>query len=93
MHAVAESGLLGLTLPSEDGGGGAGMAAIALNARFYSHLPTGMQRYGLEMAKRLAEELFIVRPRRPLRAVSRRGRWGWGCCWCRCFAGGRSSMS
>jgi glycosyltransferase involved in cell wall biosynthesis len=45
------------------------MAAIALNARFYSHLPTGMQRYGLEMAKRLAEELFIVRPNRPLRGT------------------------
>ncbi len=45
------------------------MATIALNARFYSHLPTGMQRYGLEMAKRFAEELFIVRPRRPLRGT------------------------
>jgi len=45
------------------------MAAIALNARFYSHVPTGMQRYALEMAKRFAEELFVVRPRRPLRGT------------------------
>ncbi len=45
------------------------MAAIALNARFYSHVPTGMQRYGLEMAKRFAEELFVVRPNRPLRGT------------------------
>ena len=42
------------------------MAAIALNARFYSHVPTGMQRYGLEMAKRLYADLDIVRPGRPL---------------------------
>jgi len=42
------------------------MAAIALNARFYTHVPTGMQRYGLEMAKRLYADLDIVRPGRPM---------------------------
>ena len=45
------------------------MAAIALNARFFSHVPTGMQRYGLEMTRRFAEELDIVRPQRPLRGT------------------------
>ena len=38
------------------------MAAIALNARFYSHRPTGMQRYGIEMADRLSDLLKVVRP-------------------------------
>ncbi len=45
------------------------MAAIALNARFYSHVPTGMQRYGMEMAKRFQQELDILRPSRPLRGT------------------------
>jgi glycosyltransferase involved in cell wall biosynthesis len=46
------------------------MAAIALNARFYSHVPTGMQRYGLEMAKRLRGDLQVIRPDRPLRGMA-----------------------
>ena len=46
------------------------MAAIALNARFYSHIPTGMQRYGIEMADRLADVLDVVRPSSPLRGAS-----------------------
>ncbi len=45
------------------------MATIALNARFYSHVPTGMQRYGLEMARRFGADLDIVRPGRPLRGA------------------------
>jgi len=45
------------------------MAAIALNARFYSHVPTGMQRYGLEMTRRFGAELDVVRPHRPLRGA------------------------
>ena len=45
------------------------MAAIALNARFYSHVPTGMQRYGIEMADRLADLLDVVRPSSPLRGA------------------------
>lgn len=45
------------------------MAAIALNARFYSHVPTGMQRYGLEMVSRLSHDLEVVRPTRPLRGL------------------------
>ena len=45
------------------------MAAIALNARFYSHVPTGMQRYGIEMANRLGDLLDVVRPSSPLRGA------------------------
>jgi glycosyltransferase involved in cell wall biosynthesis len=45
------------------------MGSIALNARFYSHAPTGMQRYGIEMAKRLERELEIVKPGKPLRGA------------------------
>ncbi len=45
------------------------MAAIALNARFYSHVPTGMQRYGIEMADRLGDLLDVVRPSSPLRGA------------------------
>src|SRR5581483_3441713 len=50
-------------------GGGKLMKRIALNARFYSHRPTGMQRYGVEMAQRMADELEVLRPRRPLRGA------------------------
>jgi len=46
------------------------MAAIALNARFYSHVPTGMQRYGIEMANRLSDLVEVVRPSGPLRGVA-----------------------
>ena len=42
---------------------------IALNARFYSHRATGMQRYGMEMAARLDNDLDILRPSRPLRGA------------------------
>jgi glycosyltransferase involved in cell wall biosynthesis len=45
------------------------LAAIALNARFYSHVPTGMQRYGLEMVDRLRQRLDVLRPTRPLRGM------------------------
>ncbi|HZU29062.1 MAG TPA: glycosyltransferase family 1 protein [Bryobacteraceae bacterium] len=45
------------------------MRKIALNARFYSHRPTGMQRYGVEMASRMANDLDVLRPRRPLRGA------------------------
>ena len=45
------------------------MAAIALNARFYSHVPTGMQRYGIEMAERLADMVDVLRPASPLRGA------------------------
>jgi glycosyltransferase involved in cell wall biosynthesis len=46
------------------------MASIALNARFYAHKPTGMQRYGIEMANRLADVLDVVRPSSSLRGAS-----------------------
>ena len=45
------------------------MAAIALNARFFSHVPTGMQRYGLEMVERFGADVDVVRPNRPLRGA------------------------
>lgn len=43
------------------------MHAIKLNGRFYSHRPTGMQRYALELVERLGNRLEVVRPRHPLR--------------------------
>lgn len=46
------------------------MAAIALNARFYSHVPTGMQRYGIEMANRMPDLLEVLRPSSPLRGAA-----------------------
>ncbi len=45
------------------------MSAIALNARFYSHVPTGMQRYGIEMANRLDDLLDVVRPGEALKGA------------------------
>jgi glycosyltransferase involved in cell wall biosynthesis len=46
------------------------MTSIALNARFYAHRPTGMQRYALELARRFAQHLDPVRPSKPLRGPS-----------------------
>ena len=46
------------------------MASIALNARFYSHVPTGMQRYGIEMADRLGDLLDVLRPASPMRGAA-----------------------
>jgi glycosyltransferase involved in cell wall biosynthesis len=43
------------------------MHAIKLNGRFYSHRPTGMQRYALELVSRLGDRLEVVRPKHPLR--------------------------
>ncbi len=37
-------------------------ASIALNARFCVHRPTGMQRYGLELARRFGDRVQLVRP-------------------------------
>ena len=45
------------------------MSIIALNARFYSHVPTGMQRYGIEMANRLSDLVEVVRPDEPLKGA------------------------
>src|SRR5689334_23084765 len=42
------------------------MLPIALNARFYSHMTTGMQRYALELARRFAGEIDSIRPKGPL---------------------------
>ena len=43
------------------------MRKIALNARFYAHRPTGMQRYAIELANRLDADLDVIRPGRPLK--------------------------
>src|SRR5258708_778238 len=43
------------------------MTQIALNARFYAHRPTGMQRYAIELSQRFANHLDAVRPSKPLR--------------------------
>lgn len=43
------------------------MNQIALNARFYAHRPTGMQRYAIELSQRFSEHLDPVRPARALR--------------------------
>ena len=42
------------------------MNAVRVNARFYSHRPTGMQRYALELVKRLGPKLECIRPDGPL---------------------------
>src|SRR6185312_2485417 len=54
------------------------MKSITLNGRFYSHRPTGMQRYAIELASRLGDHLSVVRPNRPLRG-------GLGHVWEQCY--------
>ena len=46
------------------------MTQIALNARFHSHRPTGMQRYALELSSRFGGHLDPLKPDRPLRGPS-----------------------
>ncbi len=46
------------------------MTQIALNGRFYAHRPTGMQRYALEVSKRCAGFLDVLKPARGLRGPS-----------------------
>jgi glycosyltransferase involved in cell wall biosynthesis len=41
--------------------------SITLNGRFYSHRPTGMQRYALELVSRLGNHMEVVRPKHALR--------------------------
>ena len=43
------------------------MNRIALNARFYAHRPTGMQRYAIELFRRFANQLDPLRPAMALR--------------------------
>jgi glycosyltransferase involved in cell wall biosynthesis len=43
------------------------MSPIALNARFYVHRPTGMQRYALELSRRFGQHMDAVTPRGALR--------------------------
>lgn len=45
------------------------MASIALNARFFAHRPTGMQRYALELSRRFEDRVEVVRPARALRGL------------------------
>lgn len=42
---------------------------IALNARFYAHRPTGMQRYAIELANRLKADLDVIRPANALKGA------------------------
>lgn len=42
------------------------MSRVAVNARFFGHEATGMQRYGIEICSRLADELSLIRPERAL---------------------------
>ena len=42
------------------------MDKVALNARFYSHRTTGMQRYAIEISRRLRHGLEEIRPAAPL---------------------------
>ena len=46
------------------------MTEIALNARFYAHPTTGMQRYGIELNRRLSHWIQPLRPTRALRGVA-----------------------
>jgi glycosyltransferase involved in cell wall biosynthesis len=41
--------------------------SIALNARFAVHRPSGMQRYGIELAHRLRDHVHMVQPTQALR--------------------------
>ena len=43
------------------------MRKIALNARFYAHRPTGMQRYAIELNRRFPEHLEPLKPSAALR--------------------------
>ena len=43
---------------------------IAFNGRFFVHRPSGMQRYGLEMARRFGDRMQMVRPAQALRGVA-----------------------
>lgn len=45
------------------------MQRIALNARFFAHRPTGMQRYGIELTERLRSDLDVIRPARALKGT------------------------
>ena len=44
------------------------MVPIAINARFYVHRPTGMQRYALELARRFGDRIHLLRPLHVTRA-------------------------
>jgi glycosyltransferase involved in cell wall biosynthesis len=46
------------------------MTNIALNARFYAHRPTGMQRYALELSRRFAGVMEPLYPARSLRGTA-----------------------
>jgi glycosyltransferase involved in cell wall biosynthesis len=43
---------------------------IAVNARFYAHQPTGMQRYATELASRFSNLAESVRPEMPLTGIA-----------------------
>jgi len=45
------------------------MTEIALNARFYAHRPTGMQRYARELASRFGSAMLPLQPAKALRGM------------------------
>jgi glycosyltransferase involved in cell wall biosynthesis len=44
--------------------------SIAVNARFYAHRPTGMQRYAIELSSRFDNQAETVRPSTPLTGMA-----------------------
>jgi glycosyltransferase involved in cell wall biosynthesis len=45
------------------------MIKVALNARFYAHRPTGMQRYAMKVSALLRERLVTLMPDQPLTGI------------------------
>ncbi len=45
------------------------MNSIAVNARFYSHRITGMQRYAIELSNRFSGKVDIIRPNKALQGI------------------------
>jgi glycosyltransferase involved in cell wall biosynthesis len=45
------------------------MHAIAVNARFYSHRITGMQRYAIELSNRFSGRVDLIRPNRSMQGI------------------------
>lgn len=42
---------------------------VAVNGRFYSHRPTGMQRYAIEVSRRLGASVDCLRPSKPMAGI------------------------
>src|SRR5260370_23645004 len=46
------------------------MTEIEVNAQFYAHRPSGMQRYAVDLARRFEDRIQPVRPVKPLRGAA-----------------------